>query len=55
MPNIREDILLEEDGPVLQHGLKELHKTKITLPASKRNWPSQDALAWRYENFKEFS
>ena len=53
--HIREDILLEEDGPVLQHGLKELHKTKIILPSSKKNWPSQDALAWRYKSFKEFS
>jgi putative restriction endonuclease len=25
--HVREDVLEEEDGPVLQHGLKGLHKT----------------------------
>lgn len=48
---VREDILEEEDGPVLQHGLKGLHKTKIILPTSRSNWPSQEALEWRYSKF----
>ena len=48
---VRNDILEEEDGPVLQHGLKGLNHSKLILPASKTKWPSQDALAWRYERF----
>jgi len=49
--HVREDILEEEDGPVLQHGLKGLHKTKLFLPGSKNLWPSSEALEWRYSRF----
>ena len=48
---VREDVLEEEDGPVLQHGLKELHKMKLILPSVKNHWPSKDSLEWRYERF----
>jgi putative restriction endonuclease len=48
---VREDVLEEEDGPVLQHGLKGLHGTKLILPGSRGHWPSRDALAWRYSRF----
>ncbi|MEW6083599.1 MAG: HNH endonuclease [Chloroflexota bacterium] len=49
--HIREDVLEEEDGPVLQHGLKGLHKTKLILPSLKSNYPNRDALEWRYSRF----
>jgi putative restriction endonuclease len=48
---VREDVLEEEDGPILQHGLQELHKTKLTLPSSKSHYPSREALEWRYSRF----
>jgi putative restriction endonuclease len=48
---VREDILEEEDGPVLQHGLKGLHGSKLILPSSKSKYPSRDALDWRYSRF----
>jgi putative restriction endonuclease len=48
---IREDILNEEDGPVLQYGFKGLHETKLILPPSRNNWPDRKALEWRYERF----
>lgn len=48
---VRDDVLEEEDGPVLQHGLKGLHENKIVLPRAKTQWPSLDALAWRYDKF----
>jgi putative restriction endonuclease len=48
---VRNDILEEEDGPVLQHALKGLNDSKLILPTSKTQWPSQDALAWRYSRF----
>jgi putative restriction endonuclease len=49
--HVREDILSESDGPMLQHGLKELHKRKIVLPRKKSNWPDRDYLAWKYNQF----
>jgi putative restriction endonuclease len=48
---VREDILGEEDGPVLQHGLQGLHNTKLILPSSKSHYPSREALEWRYSKF----
>lgn len=49
--HVREDVLEEEDGPVLQHGLKGLHNTKLILPSSKSQYPSREALEWRYSRF----
>lgn len=48
---VRQDILEEEDGPVLQHALKGLHNSRLMLPSSKSYYPSRDALAWRYSRF----
>lgn len=48
---VREDILEEEDGPVLQHGLKGLRKSKLILPSSKSHYPSREALEWRNSRF----
>jgi putative restriction endonuclease len=48
---VRQDILEEEDGPVLQHGLKGLHETKLSLPNLPSQWPSREALEWRYSRF----
>lgn len=49
--HVRRDILDEEDGPVLQHGLIGLHDKEIILPKSRGQWPNQDALDWRYNKF----
>jgi putative restriction endonuclease len=49
--HVREDILEEEDGPVLQHGLKGLHNSMLILPSSRSHYPSREALAWRYGRF----
>jgi putative restriction endonuclease len=48
---VRKDVLAEEDGPVLQHRLKELHEAKLTLPSSKNHYPSRESLEWRYGKF----
>ena len=48
---VRADVLEEEDGPVLQHGLQRLHKTKLILPSSKSHYPNREALEWRYGRF----
>ncbi len=48
---IRRDVLLEKDGPMLQHGLKDLHRTNIVLPKHKIEWPDRDLLDTRYQQF----
>jgi putative restriction endonuclease len=48
---VRDDVLKEEDGPVLKHGLIGLHNLKMFLPASRNKWPSREALEWRYSRF----
>lgn len=50
--HIRKDILDEEDGPMLQHGLKGLHNTRIMLPKREEQWPNVDALDYRYHKFQ---
>jgi putative restriction endonuclease len=49
---IRGDVLKEEDGPMLQHALQELHGARIVLPRDKNSWPDKEALDIRYQRFK---
>lgn len=49
---IRSDLLEEHNGPMLEHGIKELHKTRIILPRGKEFWPEQELLEIRYQRFK---
>lgn len=44
-------ILAEEDGPMLEHGLKKLQGIKIILPSSAQNRPDRDGLAKHYDLF----
>jgi putative restriction endonuclease len=48
---IRSDVLLEKDGPMLQYGLKALHETKIVLPYCRTQWPDRNLLDMRYQQF----
>lgn len=49
---IREDILEEIDGPILEHGLKRLHGTSLqVIPRAVRDRPDRDRLARRFETF----
>lgn len=50
---IRKDILEEHDGPMLLHGLKEMHEKKIAIPRSSQDRPSPMLLERRYEKFKQ--
>lgn len=52
---IRDDILEEIDGPMLQHGLKELHGKRIVLPRDTQSWPDREALDHRYQQFRQAS
>ena len=52
---VRKDVLEEEDGPMLQHGLKGLHSSKIYLPRHKTDYPNKDFLDKRYQRFRDAS
>jgi putative restriction endonuclease len=49
---VREDILYENDGPMLKHGIQELHNKTLLLPSNSRNWPDQERLEERFILFK---
>jgi len=48
---VRRDILDEEDGPMLLHGLKRLHRTRLHAPRRAEDRPDPDLLEIRYERF----
>ncbi len=50
---VREDILRESDGPMLLHGLQELHGRSIIRPALIKDWPDPFFLDRRYRQFKK--
>ncbi len=50
---VREDILEEENGPMLRHGFQEMHGERIILPRNPEWRPDRDRLAERYERFRE--
>lgn len=50
---VREDILVEVDGPMLRHGLQDLQGNMlVVVPTRKDQRPDADALAERYESFR---
>jgi putative restriction endonuclease len=52
---VREEILREEDGPILQHGLQGIHDQRIVLPRSSASRPNPAFLERRYEQFRRRS
>ena len=51
--HINADLLLEKDGPMLRHGLQEMHGTKLEVPRQRAKQPSRDGLAERFEGFAQ--
>ncbi|MFS8499958.1 MAG: hypothetical protein FWJ70_17365 [Micromonosporaceae bacterium] len=49
--HVRRDVLDEVDGPMLRHGLQEMHGTRIHLPRSPDDRPDRDRLEMRYQEF----
>jgi putative restriction endonuclease len=49
---VRPDIMTETDGPMLRHGLQEMHGTRIALPRSRRDHPDPRRLEERYLKFQ---
>jgi len=52
---VRDDVRNESDGPMLLHGLQELHETKIILPRKELEWPNKELISIKYERFKKAS
>ena len=52
---IRADILDEVDGPMLRHGLQDLHGSPIVLPRRIPDRPDQHRLEERFEAFQQAS
>ena len=53
---IREDLLHENDGPMLKHGLQHRHNQKLlVIPRRRTDLPDPDRLAQRYEAFRTAS
>jgi putative restriction endonuclease len=48
---IRPDVLLEVDGPMLKHGLQDVHGWNLELPARPGERPDRAALSERYRAF----
>lgn len=49
---VRKDVLKEKDGPMLKHGLVELHNSQLYLPKHKIEYPNKEFLDIRYQRFK---
>ena len=49
---VRSDILSEIDGPMLRHGLQEMHGTTIFVPRSRNDRPDPTRLDERWEQFR---
>lgn len=49
---IQADVLEERDGPMLRHGLQDLHGTQLLAPARKVDRPAIEYLEYRYEEFR---
>lgn len=49
--HIDHELLQEIDGPMLEHGLKEMHLSKLNVPASNSLKPDRERLAQRFELF----
>lgn len=48
---IAHELLDEGNGPMLRHGLQEMHGRRLLLPQRRRDWPSRDYLADRFSAF----
>lgn len=45
-------VLEEVDGPMLKYGIQSMHLQKIILPRHQDEWPDDEKLRFRYEQFR---
>ena len=48
---LRQDLLEERDGPMLEHGLRAFHHQALTLPRRREEWPEAGLLEERWSRF----
>jgi putative restriction endonuclease len=48
---VRRDVLKEKDGPMLKHGLQEIHNSMIQVPKNNHLRPDPHRLEYRYSEF----
>lgn len=48
---VRPDVLLEVDGPMLRHGIQEIHGWRLELPKKAAERPDRELLAQRWQVF----
>jgi putative restriction endonuclease len=53
--HINQRLLEDSDGPMLKHGLQEMHGTRLTLPQDTKLRPLRENLAERFEVFSTVS
>jgi putative restriction endonuclease len=53
--HVRPDILAEKDGPMLEHGIKEMDKTRLWVPSSVGDKPAPARLEARFKEFSDQS
>ncbi|WP_420855822.1 HNH endonuclease [Thermoactinospora rubra] len=49
---VRSDILEEIDGPMLKHGLQEMHGLRLVVPRRRADRPKPELIEERYERFR---
>jgi putative restriction endonuclease len=52
---VRRDVLTEEDGPMLKHGLQGMHDQQIQVPKQAKHRPDQEFLERRHRRFLELT
>jgi putative restriction endonuclease len=52
---VRHDVMAEVDGPMLQHGIQGVHGRRLIIPARSEWRPNPQAVAKRYERFRDAS
>jgi putative restriction endonuclease len=50
--HLRADILDEIDGPMLRHGLQEIHGSSLAVPRREKDRPNKEFLAERFDRFR---
>lgn len=51
MVHVNKDLLTEKDGPMLKHGIQEMHGRKILIPSKAKERPNVEALDFRFQSF----
>ncbi len=52
---INKRLMEEVDGPMLKHGLQEMHGVEISVPRSRSSRPDPERLAIKYQEFQRVS